>query len=76
MNTSLIDILNNPRAQILLLILALWNLAWKGFALWKAAKNNQRRWFIVILALNTFGILEIIYLFHFSKERGSRTKSI
>lgn len=69
MNASLIDILNNPKAQILLLILALWNLVWKGFALWEAARNDQRRWFIFILALNTFGILEIIYLFYFTNRR-------
>lgn len=47
----------------------LWSLFWKGFSLWRAAKNDQRNWFIAILILNTVGILEIIYLFFFCKKR-------
>jgi hypothetical protein len=39
-----------------------WSLAWKGFALWKAGELRQKYWFVAILILNTFGILEIIYL--------------
>lgn len=34
----------------------------KGYALWHAAKRNEKWWFIVILILNTLGILELIYL--------------
>ena len=41
----------------------------KGVALWRAGRNNQRNWFIALLVLNTFGILEIVYLFRFSKKR-------
>jgi hypothetical protein len=59
--------------QFLLYILLLWSLFWKGLALWRAAKENQRNWFIVILLffiiINTLGILEIIYLFRFAKKR-------
>lgn len=54
--------------QILFLILA-WTLPWKGVALWKSAKNSQRNWFIALLILNTLAILEIIYIFYFSKPR-------
>ena len=54
--------------QFLLLIMA-WVLPWKGVALWKAAKNSQRNWFIALLVLNTLAILEIIYIFYFSKPR-------
>lgn len=49
--------------------LVIWGIFWKGLALWKAAKNDQRNWFIVILVLNTLGILEIIYLFKFAKKK-------
>jgi hypothetical protein len=52
----------------LILLLAVWELAWKGFALWRAVKNNQPAWFIVMLILNTAGILEILYLFVFGKR--------
>lgn len=47
----------------------IWSLFWKGLALWKSAKQNQRYWFIAMLVLNTVGILEIIYLFKFAKEK-------
>lgn len=51
------------------LILALiWGLAWKGWALWIAARKNQSVWFIVFMIVNTLGILEIFYIFYFSKQ--------
>ncbi len=34
----------------------------KGYALWHAAKRNERAWFIVLLIVNTLGILELVYL--------------
>jgi len=55
--------------QWLIWIILFWVLPWKGVALWKAAKNSHKKWFIVILILNTFTILEIIYIFYFSKEK-------
>ena len=54
---------------ILLAILTVWALVWKGIALWKAARNNQNVWFIVMLLLNTVGILEIVYIFFFSNKK-------
>jgi hypothetical protein len=50
-------------------VILIWSLLWKGLALWNAAKNNQRNWFIAILIVNMVGILEIIYLFRFAKKR-------
>ena len=50
------------------LILA-WTLPWKGVALWKAAKNGHKKWFIALFLLNTLAILEIIYIFYFSKPK-------
>jgi len=52
---------------ILFLILA-WTLPWKAVALWKATKNDHKKWFVAILILNTLAILEIIYIFYFSKK--------
>ena len=51
----------------LLALLITWILIWKGFALWRASRKNQPVWFVIILVINTFGILEILYLFLFSK---------
>ncbi len=46
-----------------------WTLPWKGVALWRAARNRHLVWFIVLLLVNTLAILEIIYIFGFSKEK-------
>ncbi|MEK6818456.1 MAG: DUF5652 family protein [Nanoarchaeota archaeon] len=48
---------------------------WKGLALWKSARNNQEVWFIVLLVINTLGLLEILYLFVFS-EMGRKDRKI
>ena len=45
-----------------------WTLPWKGIALWRSARNRQLVWFIVLLLVNTLAILEIIYIFGFSKK--------
>ncbi|PIR69397.1 MAG: hypothetical protein COU47_03440 [Candidatus Niyogibacteria bacterium CG10_big_fil_rev_8_21_14_0_10_46_36] len=47
---------------IFTILLALWTLPWKGFALWRAAHRNDKWWFVVFLIVNTAGILEIVYL--------------
>ncbi|MCR4325606.1 MAG: DUF5652 family protein [Patescibacteria group bacterium] len=46
-----------------LIVILAWSLAWKGLALWRAAKRGEKIWFIVFLLVNTLGILEIVYLF-------------
>lgn len=46
----------------------IWVLFWKGYALWITVKNNDKKWFVAILILNTLGILEIIYLFYIAKK--------
>lgn len=54
-----------------LIAMMIWSIFWKSLALWRTVKGKQRYWFIAILILNTFGILEIIYLFRFSKDKMS-----
>lgn len=51
-----------------LLLVIIWSLYWKGRALWKAAKLDDRWWFIGILVVNTLGIIEILYLYYFSGD--------
>ena len=50
-------------------LLAIWSLFWKGLALWKSARNDERYWFVGLLVINTMGILEILYLFVFAKTK-------
>ncbi len=47
----------------------IWTLAWKGPALWRAARQNSVPWFVALLVINTAGVLEILYLFVFSKRK-------
>lgn len=54
--------------------LIVWSLFWKGWALWRAAKNDSKGWFIALLILNTLGILEILYIFVFGKKKASRKR--
>ncbi len=55
--------------QWLLYLAVLWTLPWKGVALWRASRNSHKKWFIVLLVINTLAILEIVYIFFFSKKK-------
>lgn len=65
----MIELLTNNQLLFWLIILTgLWTLPWKGVALWKSAKNNQKAWFIALLIVNSLAVLEILYIFIFSKK--------
>jgi hypothetical protein len=52
----------------LIALAVIWELVWKGLALWRAAKNDSRAWFVALLVLNSVGILPILYLYVFGKR--------
>ncbi len=52
-----------------ILLLALWVLPWKGVALWKAARRAEKWWFVALLVVNSLAILDIIYIFYFSRKK-------
>lgn len=54
-------------ATWLITIILIWSLIWKLLALWKSARKTHLIWFIVLGLVNTVGILEILYIFVFSK---------
>ncbi|MCX6010426.1 MAG: DUF5652 family protein [Chloroflexi bacterium] len=56
---------------LVILLLVLWTAPWKGVALWKAAGNKQLVWFVCIFIFSTLAILEIIYIFGFSKKKNN-----
>jgi len=64
------NILSFEKGQLtsVLLILVLWSIFWKGWALWKAARGGQKYWYIALLLVNSLGILEIIFLIFFQKK--------
>lgn len=53
-------------------VLAVWSIAVKGYALWVSARSGQKWWFVVMLIVNTVGILELIYLFFMSPVGSNR----
>jgi hypothetical protein len=65
LTTALAGSLGMPVWAILLI--SIWSLAWMGIAMWKSARKNNTVWFLVFLFFHTFGILEILYIFLFSK---------
>ncbi len=58
----------NPHNPVFYFVIA-WAVMWRGIALWHAARNRQLVWYIVLLLVNTVGILEIIYLIFFRRKR-------
>jgi methionyl-tRNA synthetase len=73
------DLQGTPLADINPVIIALalvWSLVWKGIALWKASQLSHKKWFIVIFLINTFGILEIIYLYFVARKYTVETEYI
>ena len=54
-------------AATFIFIILIWSFFWKGLALWHSARRGQPWWFVIMLFVNTAGILEIIYLFGIAK---------
>lgn len=63
-------------SPLVVALLAIWVLFWKGCSLWVAAKSDQKWWFLALLVINTLGILEIIYIFFVAKKKCSDIKQI
>jgi methionyl-tRNA synthetase len=62
-------LVEEPLLFLLIGLLVFWSSIWKGFALYRAGSLKSVPWFIVLFILNTAGILEILYLFIFSKKK-------
>lgn len=58
----------------IVIILVIWSIAWKGIALWKAARLGHMWWFVILLIVNTAGILEILYIFLVARPREKKQK--
>jgi hypothetical protein len=53
---------------LLIIALIVWSIVWKGLALWHAAHEGSKGWFVVLLVVNTLGILDILYLYVLSEH--------
>lgn len=59
----------------LIVLVVVWTFVWKGLALWKSARLGNKVWFVVFLLVNTLGILEILYLYFFSRKPNKPVES-
>lgn len=73
--TTNLPFVMSPLAWWIIIILALWSLIWKAFALWRSAQNGDKAWFIALFIVNTLGILDIFYIYVFSKRETPKPKS-
>ena len=56
----------------LIAILIIWTLVWKCLALWRAARSGAKIWFVVLLLVNTVGLLDLLYYFFIHKKKWGR----
>jgi Family of unknown function (DUF5652) len=61
---------------LLIAIVVIWTMFWKCYSAWTASKNNDKKWFIALVVLNTFGILDMIYIFGVAKKKWSDVEAI
>jgi methionyl-tRNA synthetase len=66
------DFWSSPIWVTLFSLAVAWSAVWKGIALWRAGRNGSLIWFIVLLLVNTLGILEIIYIFGLSQKKEAK----
>lgn len=52
----------SPKFIPLIIAIALWEVVWKAFALWSSAQRKEKVWFVLLLIINSAGILPIVYL--------------
>tara|TARA_Y100000766_G_scaffold242928_1_gene221447 strand:+ start:1137 stop:1316 length:180 start_codon:yes stop_codon:yes gene_type:complete len=48
---------------LIIIALIVWEIYWKAQALWIAARKSHKNYFILILLINSLGVLPIYYLF-------------
>jgi hypothetical protein len=66
----------SPQARVAFAAAIAWSLGWKAASLWRAARNDSKPWFGVLLVVNTMGILDAVYLFGVdgARRRKDRTE--
>jgi hypothetical protein len=52
-----------------LILIAIWDGVWKVVGMWKSARHNQLAWFVCLALFNTMGILPIVYVVFFQRDR-------
>lgn len=48
--------------------LAIWDIIWKLVAMWYAARDKQKLWYILLVLFNSIGVLPILYIYVIRKN--------
>ncbi len=59
---------NFGQFSFMFILLGILDVILRGIGMWRAARANQRNWFIALLIVNSVGILPAIYLKFFQKK--------
>ncbi|MBT7706318.1 hypothetical protein HN747_02615 [archaeon] len=71
------DILaTNFEMSLELALLMAWTIIWKGVGLWKAGRKNNLPMFLLILLINSAGIIPIGYLIYLRYSREDKVEPI
>lgn len=57
--------------MLFIVVAVVLDLVLKAFALWKAGRNNQSWWFIALLILSSMGLIPVLYLAFFQKDKNN-----
>lgn len=57
------------------IIIILWVVPLKVYAIWMAVKHNHKKWFVALVILNTFSFLEIFYIFRVARKSWIEVKT-
>ena len=58
-----------PEVLFLLIAIIIWSAVWKAIAMWHSARNKQVAWFVIFCIFNTIGLLEILYMAFWRKNK-------
>ena len=64
--------LEPPLIYYWLIPLIVWSITWKVLALWKAARNRQLGWFLFLFIINSAGVLEILYIYYYQRDKSPK----
>ena len=64
--------LEPPLIYYWLIPLIVWSITWKALALWKTARNRQLGWFLFLFVINSAGVLEILYIYYYQRDKSPK----
>lgn len=47
---------------VIIMIIVVWSVIWKGLALWNSSGKRDKPWFIIMYIFNTAGVLPLLYM--------------